>query len=50
MQITIDFYGKFGHTLDLLNNWLLYVAETFTDILKSYVLQTTANKLPKSMF
>ena len=28
----------------LLNNWLVKVAETFTDILNYYVLQTTANK------
>ena len=28
----------------LLNSWLVKVAETFTDILNYYVLQTTANK------
>ena len=28
----------------LLNNWLVKVNETFTDILNYYVLQTTANK------
>ena len=28
----------------LLNNWLVKVTETFTDILNYYVLQTTANK------
>ena len=33
----------------LLNNWLVNVAETFTNILKYYVLQTTANKFAKCM-
>ena len=28
----------------VLDNWLVKVTETFTDILKYYVLQTTANK------
>ena len=28
----------------LLDNWLVKVTETFTDILNYYVLQTTANK------
>ena len=28
----------------LLNNWLVKVAETFTDIFNYHVLQTTANK------
>ena len=28
----------------LLNNWLVKVTETFTDILNYYVLQMTANK------
>ena len=28
----------------LLNNWLVKVTETFTDIMDYYVLQTTANK------
>ena len=45
MQITIDFYGNLViFVVGLLNNWLVKVAETFTDILNYYVLQTTANK------
>ena len=30
--------------VELLNNWLVKVTETFTDILDYYVLQMTANK------
>ena len=30
--------------MQLLNNWLVKVTETFTNILNYYVLQTTANK------
>ena len=32
-----------------LNNWLVNVAETFTDVLKYYVLQTIANKFAMCM-
>ena len=33
----------------LLNNWLVNVVETFTDILKYYGLHTIANKFAKCM-
>ena len=33
----------------LLNNWLVKVAETFTDILKYYILQMIANEFAKFM-
>ena len=35
-----------GNLVWLLNNWLVNFAEMFTDILKYYVLQMTANKVP----
>ena len=39
MGITIDFNGSLDHLSDVINNWLVNVAVTFTDILKHYFLQ-----------
>ena len=47
LQITIDYYSMVNlviFVVRLLNNWLVKVAKTFTDILNYYVLQMTANK------
>ena len=49
MQIAIDYYENLViFVVWLLNNWLVNVAESLTDVLK-YVLQTTANKFAMCM-
>ena len=35
--------------MQLLNNWLVKVTETFTNVLNYYVLHTTANKFAVSI-
>ena len=39
MEITIDFNGNFCYLCG--RNWMVNVADTFTDIVKHYVLQTS---------
>ena len=47
----MDFNGNFGHLCGMmvLSNCLVYVVETFTDILKHYFFQITAVKFVKCM-
>ena len=47
-EITIDFNGNLGHLWDVING-MVNVAETFTDILKHYFLQTNFVKFAKCM-
>ena len=50
MQITMISMANFLiFVVRFLNNWLVNVAETLTDILKYYVLQTTTNEFAKCM-
>ena len=50
MEITIDFNGiSMGHLWDVITHYMVNVAETFTDILKYYFLQTNVVKFVKCM-
>ena len=48
MEITIDFNGNLDHLYGVIN-WLVNVAETFTDILKHYFRQMNVIKFEKCM-